>query len=38
MAKLVEELLKCSTPNVTPTGNPTYLEYKEDYLDKMFGR
>ncbi|BAV10073.1 DNA mismatch repair protein MutL [Filimonas lacunae] len=38
MATLVEELLKCSTPNVTPTGNPTYLEYKEDYLDKMFGR
>ncbi|GGH80652.1 DNA mismatch repair protein MutL [Filimonas zeae] len=38
MLRLVEELLKCSTPNVTPTGSPTYLEYKEDYLDKMFGR
>lgn len=38
MNRLVEELLKCSTPNVTPTGSPTYLEYKEDYLDKMFGR
>lgn len=38
MSTLVQELLKCSTPNVTPTGNPTYLEYKEDYLDKMFGR
>lgn len=38
MQQLVEDLLKCTTPNVTPTGNPTYLEFKEDYLDRMFGR
>ncbi len=38
MHALIEELFKCSTPNVTPTGSPTYLEFKEDYLDRMFGR
>jgi DNA mismatch repair protein MutL len=38
MLVLVEELFTCSSPNVTPTGSPTYLEFKEDYLDKMFGR
>ncbi len=38
MLVLLEELFGCASPNVTPTGNATYLEYKEDYLDKMFGR
>ncbi len=38
MLALLEELFRCSTPNVTPSGNPTYLEFKEDYLDRMFGR
>lgn len=38
MLALVEDLFTCSSPNVTPTGSPTYLEYKEDYLDRMFGR
>ncbi|RXK81915.1 DNA mismatch repair endonuclease MutL [Filimonas effusa] len=38
MSTLVNELLSCSTPNVTPTGSPTYIEFKEDYLDRMFGR
>jgi DNA mismatch repair protein MutL len=38
MLALVEDLFRCSTPNVTPTGSPTYLEFKEDYLDRMFGR
>ncbi len=38
MLVLVEELFTCSSPNVTPTGSPTYLEFKEDYLDRMFGR
>jgi DNA mismatch repair protein MutL len=35
---LIGELFQCSTPNVTPTGNPTYLEFKEDYLDRMFAK
>jgi DNA mismatch repair protein MutL len=38
MMALVQELFECSTPNITPTGSPTYLEFKEDYLDRMFGR
>ncbi len=38
MSSLVEELFNCNTPNVTPTGSPTYIEFKEDYLDRMFGK
>jgi len=38
MQQLVEELFACHTPNITPNSNPTYLEFKEDYLDRMFGR
>lgn len=38
MLTLVEELFDCGSPNVTPTGSPTYLEFKEDYLDRMFGK
>ncbi len=35
---LVEELFQCTTPNITISGAPTYLEFKEDYLDRMFGK
>jgi DNA mismatch repair protein MutL len=38
MVALVEELFTCNTPNITPTGSPTYVEFKEDYLDRMFQR
>ena len=38
MQTLVQDLFSCSTPNISPNGNPTYLEFKEDYLDRMFGR
>lgn len=38
MLSLIEELFTCNSPNVTPTGSPTYLEFKEDYLDRMFAR
>ncbi len=38
MLVLVEELFAGTSPNVTPTGSPTYLEFKEDYLDRMFGK
>ena len=38
MAVLTEELFHCEVPNVTPTGSPTYLEFKGDYLERMFGR
>jgi DNA mismatch repair protein MutL len=38
MAVLVEELFGCEVPNATPNGSPTYLEFKGDYLEKMFGK
>lgn len=38
MTTLIEELFACSVPNATPSGNPTYIEFKEDYLERMFGR
>ena len=38
MLALIEDLFTCGSPNVTPTGSQTYLEFKEDYLDRMFGR
>ena len=38
MKNLLEELFDCETPNVTPNGKPTWLEFKKDDLDKLFGR
>jgi len=38
MQMLIEDLFNCNTPNITPNGKPTYLEFKKDELDKMFGR
>ncbi len=38
MKGLVDDLFQCATPNATPGGNPTYLEFKKDQLDKMFGK
>jgi DNA mismatch repair protein MutL len=38
MQSLIETLFMCNTPNISPTGNPTYIEFKEDYLDRMFGK
>jgi DNA mismatch repair protein MutL len=35
---LVEELFTCATPNSTPNGKPTYLEFKKEELNKLFGR
>jgi DNA mismatch repair protein MutL len=34
---LVEDLFKCKQPNASPDGNPTYLEFKKEQLEKMFG-
>ncbi|MBX2932939.1 MAG: DNA mismatch repair endonuclease MutL [Ferruginibacter sp.] len=38
MKVLVEDLFNCQTPNSTANGKPTYLEFKKDELDKLFGR
>lgn len=36
MKSLVDELFQCSIPNVTAAGHPTYIEFKKDYLEKLF--
>lgn len=38
MQVLVNDLFACKTPNSTPNGKPTYMSFKKDELDKMFGR
>jgi len=38
MKGLVDDLFKCATPNSTPGGSPTYLEFKKEQLEKMFGK
>ena len=36
MRILVQDLFACEQPNTTPDGNPTYLEFKQEQLEKMF--
>ena len=38
MQSLVANLFECEITNVTPNGKPTYLSFKKDEMDKMFGR
>jgi DNA mismatch repair protein MutL len=38
MRTLVDELFACLQPNITPGGDPTYIEFKKDYVEKLFGR
>jgi len=38
MRTLAEDLFNCSQSNVTPSGNPTYISFKADYLERMFGK
>lgn len=38
MKTLIEDLFNCTQPNTTAGGNPTYIEFKKDYLDKLFNR
>lgn len=38
MKAFVEDLFKCVTPNASPNGTPTYLEFKKEQLDRMFCR
>jgi DNA mismatch repair protein MutL len=35
---LAEDLFACETPNITPTGKPTYIDYNNQDLNKLFGR
>lgn len=38
MQVLIQDLFACLQPNITVSGNPTYIEFKKDYLEKLFGR
>jgi DNA mismatch repair protein MutL len=38
MRSLTDELFLCVTPNITPTGKPTYLSYRKEEIDRLFGR
>lgn len=38
MRRLIDDLFQCRQPNVTAGGNPTYIEFKRDYLEQLFKR
>lgn len=38
MQALVNDLFNCTQSNSSPDGKPTYLEFKMEQLEKMFGR
>ncbi len=38
MHALVNDLFACETVNSTPNGKPTFMAFKKEELDKMFGR
>jgi DNA mismatch repair protein MutL len=38
MRSLTESLFRCMQPNTAPNGRPVFVEFKKEYLDKLFGR
>ena len=38
MHGLIDALNDCETPNITASGAPTYIAFKEDYLDNLFSK
>jgi DNA mismatch repair protein MutL len=38
MLGLTESLFRCLQPNTSPNGKPVFVEFKKEYLEKMFGR
>jgi len=38
MKILIEELFATRQPNVTPGGEPTYIEFRKEYVEKLFGK
>ena len=38
MTTLVEALFNCAQPNISPASKPTYIEFRQDQLEKLFGR
>jgi DNA mismatch repair protein MutL len=38
MRSLVDELFVTRQPNITPGGEPTYIEFRKEYVEKLFGK
>ncbi len=38
MRSLVDDLFRCLQPNTAPNGKPVFIDFKKDYLEKVFGR
>ena len=38
MRNLIYDLFQCQQPNISPSGKPTFLEFKKEQLEKMFGK
>jgi len=38
MHSLIESLFNCETPTVSASGAPTYIDFKEAYLDNLFSK
>ena len=38
MRGLTENLFRCLQPNAAPNGKPVFVEFKKEYLEKIFGR
>lgn len=38
MQTLAYELFECMHPNTTATGNPTFIEFRKEYVEKLFGK
>lgn len=36
LRQLITDLFNCRQPNISPDGNPTYLEFRQDQLERMF--
>jgi DNA mismatch repair protein MutL len=38
MRSLTESLFRCLQPNTSPNGKPVFIEFRKEYLEKVFGR
>lgn len=38
MRQLLTDLFECTPFNIAPDGHPTYLEFKQDQIERMFGK
>ncbi len=38
MRSLTENLFRCLQPNTSPNGKPVFIEFKQEYLEKVFRR